>query len=42
MKYLQSIQLKRIPRDSINELIILKLNALVFVDFRFISAFLYA
>ena len=29
-------------KDSINELIILKLNPLVFVDWRFISAFLYA
>ena len=42
MSYLQSIQFKRIPPDSINELIILKLNSLVFVDFRLISAFLYA
>ena len=29
------------PKDSINECIIRKLNLLVFVDFRFISAFLY-
>ena len=29
------------PKDAINECIIRKLNLLVFVDFRFISAFLY-
>ena len=29
------------PKDYINEFIIQKLNLLVFVDFRFISAFLY-
>ena len=31
-----------LPKDSINERIILKLNPLVFVGWRFISAFLYA
>ena len=30
-----------LPKDAINECIIRKLNLLVFVDFRFISAFLY-
>ena len=35
-------QVKRTPQDSINEFIIRKLNPLVVVDFRFISAFLHA
>ena len=39
---LQSSQVKRTPQDTINEFIIRKLNALVVVDFRFISAFLHA
>ena len=41
MYMLQSGQVKCTPQDSINELIIQKLNLLVFVDFRFISTFLY-
>ena len=40
-KRLQSSQDKRTPQDSINEFIIRKLNPLVVVDFRFISAFLH-
>ena len=39
---LQSTQVKRTPQDYINEFIIRKLNPLVVVDFRFISAFLHA
>ena len=39
---LHSSQVKRTPQDSINEFIIQKLNPLVLVDFRFISAFLHA
>ena len=35
-------QVKRTPQDYINEFIIRKLNLLVVVDFRFISAFLHA
>ena len=38
---LQSNQVKRTPQESINEFIIQKLNPLLVVDFRFISAFLY-
>ena len=45
MYMLQSGQVECTPppplKDSINECIIRKLNLLVFVDFRFISAFLY-
>ena len=37
---LQSSQVKCTPQDSINEFIIEKLNLLLVVDFRFISAFL--
>ena len=37
---LQSSQVKRTQQDAINEFIIRKLNPLVVVDFRFISAFL--
>ena len=37
-----STQVKRTPQDYINEFIIRKLNPLVVVDFRFISAFLHA
>ena len=39
---LQSSQVKCTPQDSINKSITRKLNLLVFVDFRFISAFLHA
>ena len=39
---LQSNQVKRTPQAPINEFIIQKLNLLVVVDFRFISAFLHA
>ena len=39
---LQSSQVKGTPLDPINEFIIRKLNPLVVVDFRFISAFLHA
>ena len=39
--YLQSNQLKRPPQESINEFIIQKLNPLVVVDFRLISALLH-
>ena len=39
---LQSSQVKRTPQDAINEFIIRKLNTLVVVDFRFISAFSHA
>ena len=38
---LQSWQVKCTPQDSINEFIIRKLNPLVVVDFRFISACLH-
>ena len=38
---LQSNQVKRTPQESINEFIIQKLNPLLVVDFRLISAFLY-
>ena len=38
---LQSTQVKRTPQDYINEFIIRKLNPLVVVDFRLISAFLH-
>ena len=39
--HLQSNQVKRTPQESINEFIIQKLNPLLVVDFRLISAFLY-
>ena len=39
---LQSNQVKRTPQEFINEFIIQKLNPLLVVDFRFISAFLHA
>ena len=39
--WLQSNQVKRTPQQSINEFIIQKLNPLLVVDFRLISAFLY-
>ena len=38
---LQSNQVKHTPQESINEFIIQKLNPLLVVDFRLISAFLY-
>ena len=38
---LQSNQVKRTPQESINEFNIQKLNPLLVVDFRLISAFLY-
>ena len=38
----QSSQVKLSPQDSINEIIIRKLNPLVVVDLRFISALLCA
>ena len=38
---LQSNQVKRTPQEFINEFIIQKLNPLLVVDFRLISAFLY-
>ena len=38
---LQSNQVKRIPQEPINEFIIRKLNPLLVVDFRLISAFLH-
>ena len=41
-KLLQLSQVKRTPKDYINEFIIRKLNPLVVVDFRFMSAFLHA
>ena len=43
MRYLelQSNQVKRTPQESNNEFIIQKLNLLLVVDFRLISAFLY-
>ena len=41
-KVLQLSQVKRTPQDYINEFIIRKLNLLVVVDFRFMSAFLHA
>ena len=41
-KVLQLSQVKRTPQDYINEFIIQKLNLLVVVDFRFMSAFLHA
>ena len=40
-KYLQSNQVKRPPQEAINEFIIQKLNPLVVVDFRLISALLH-
>ena len=40
-KLLQSNQVKRTPQEPINEFIIQKLNPLLVVDFRLISAFLY-
>ena len=39
---LRSSQDKRTPQDTINKFIIRKLNPLLVVDFRFISAFLHA
>ena len=39
--FLQSNQVKRAPQEYINEFIIQKLNLLLVVDFRLISAFLY-
>ena len=39
--HLQSNQVKRTPQEYINEFIIQKLNLLLVVDFRLISAFLY-
>ena len=39
---LQSNQVKRTPQELINEFIIQKLNPLLVVDFRLISAFLHA
>ena len=39
---LQSNQVKRTPQESINEFIIQKLNPLLVVDFRLISAFSHA
>ena len=41
-KLLQSSQVKRTPQGFIDEFIIRKLNPLVVVDFRFISALLHA
>ena len=41
-KLLQSSQVKRTLQDFIDEFIIRKLNPLVVVDFRFISALLHA
>ena len=41
MNWLQSNQVKRTPQEPINEFIIQKLNPLLVVDFRLISAFLY-
>ena len=38
---LQSNQVKRTPQEYINEFIIQKLNPLLVVDFRLISAFLH-
>ena len=38
---LQSNQVKRTPQEAINEFIIQKLNPLLVVDFRLISAFLH-
>ena len=38
---LQSNQVKRTPQEAINKFIIQKLNPLLVVDFRLISAFLY-
>ena len=38
---LQSNQVKRTPQELINEFIIQKLNPLLVVDFRLISAFLH-
>ena len=40
-KGLQSNQVKRTPQESINEFIIQKLNPLLVVDFRLISALLH-
>ena len=39
--HLQSNQVKRTPQEFINEFIIQKLNPLLVVDFRLISAFLH-
>ena len=39
--FLQSGQVKRIPKDCVNEFIIRRLNPLVVVDFSFMSALLY-
>ena len=39
MAVLQSNQVKRTPQEAINEFIIQKLNPLLVVDFRLISAF---
>ena len=39
---IQSNQVKRTPQEPINEFVIQKLNPLLVVDFRLISAFLYA
>ena len=41
LENLQSNQVKRTPQESINEFIIQKLNPLLVVDFRLISAFLH-
>ena len=41
-RFLRSTQVKRTPQDYINEFIIRKLNPLVVVDFRFMSAFFHA
>ena len=38
---LQSNQVKRTPQECINEFIVQKLNPLLVVDFRLISAFLH-
>ena len=40
--FLQSNQVKRTPQELVNEFVIKKLNPLLVVDFRLISAFLYA
>ena len=41
LDYLQSNQVKRTPQEPINEFTIQKLNPLLVVDFRLISAFLH-
>ena len=38
---LRSSQVKHTPQDSINEMIVWKMNQLVIVDFSFISSFLH-